>query len=210
MVLFVCDDRRVRFSLADQAKGPGTQWKNAQAAAKAKGAVAAINGGFFTPEGTPLGLVVENKKPFGHWNRSTSLTSGVFFVQEGKPHLERSSSPSPPAATEHLLQTGPFLLEKNSVISGLSNKEARPRSFLLWDGRHHWAIGYANSATLATLAKALAQQAVPNFKIQSALNLDGGSSSQLWIGPEVKAGPQWHRPLWTKPVRNFILVHKNS
>jgi hypothetical protein len=38
------------------------------------------------------------------------------------------------------------------------------------------------------------------------LNLDGGRSSDLWISSAVQGGPLRERPLWNKPVRNFLVL----
>ena len=51
------DARFFTIEVADQPEGPGTLWKDARAAAKARGAVLAINGGFFTKDGKPLGAI---------------------------------------------------------------------------------------------------------------------------------------------------------
>ena len=54
------DTRDKNLIIADQPKGPGSIWPDSESAAKANKGIAAINAGFFTPEGTPLGLVIAN------------------------------------------------------------------------------------------------------------------------------------------------------
>ena len=49
------DDRKFQLTVADQADGCGSQWLDAKSAALSCDGYAAINGGFFTPEGKPLG-----------------------------------------------------------------------------------------------------------------------------------------------------------
>jgi hypothetical protein len=202
-VLF--DDREYQLAMADKAGGPATEWPTAEAAARAHDAAAAINGGFFTPEGAPLGLVIEAGARFGSWNAGSSLTAGVLAV-ERSPRLLRSRHWRSFSPTLHLLQTGPFLVENSASVRGLSAEKPRPRSFLAWDGRHHWAFGVAKSATLAQLSAALAAQPVPDFNITTALNLDGGRSSDLWIGPSIKGGPTATRKIWNNSVRNYVLL----
>ena len=63
--LLTFDQRRYQLTVLDNAEGPGTGAGTAKEAAKTSSAVACINGGFFTPEGEPLGLAVENGTTFG-------------------------------------------------------------------------------------------------------------------------------------------------
>lgn len=208
LTLLVFDDRDFSLSIADKEKGPETEWQSARDAARAVDAVAAINGGFFTPEGGPLGLVVENGQRFGNWNTVSSLTSGLLMVEGGQPRLLRRRGESAPEAARHLLQSGPLLLENARSVQGLSAASERPRSFLAWDGRHHWAIGAADATTLANLSGALASQPVPGVVFTTALNLDGGRSSDLWVSSSLQSGPVSTRRFWNKSVRNYVLLER--
>lgn len=199
------DDRQFQLVVADQKNGPGTHWKDAHTAAKALNGVAAINGGFFTPEGNPLGLVITHGVQRGSKN-SSSLGSGIYLNQSDKSSIVRRGAYNKSAKTRHLLQTGPMLAENNTPISGLSHTHDRSRSFIAWDGAHHWAIGYAESCTLHALSQALAGRAPAGFAIHTAVNLDGGRSSDLWAGSKVPNGSQTHRSFLNKPVRNFLVV----
>ena len=112
--------------------------------------------------------------------------------------------------TRHLIQAGPFLVENDIAVGGLENQKRSPRSFLVWDGGSRWALGYADKASLAELATALAAQPVTQLDITTALNLDGGRSSDLWVSAEVPGGPLNTRTLWNRPVRNYLLLHRQS
>ena len=72
------DSRDHRLIVADQASGPGSRFADSAAAARAAGGIAAVNAGFFTPEGDPLGLVVSAGKISGSWNTASSLGSGAW------------------------------------------------------------------------------------------------------------------------------------
>ena len=98
-------------------------------------------------------------------------------------------------------------IENDIVVNGLSNREHSPRSFLVWNGRHHWAFGYSGKTTLSGLALALAAQPLSKLNITTALNLDGGRSSDLWVSPQVRGGPISTRKSWNNPVRNYLLLH---
>lgn len=206
MVCF--DDREYQLRVADQPDGCGSRWMDARSAAGSYRGLAAINGGFFTPEGKPLGLLMETGTSRGHINQS-SLGAGMFISSKTASAIirrERYSSSRLAAEAYNLLQTGPMLVERGQPVTGLSKANHRPRSFIAWDGGHHWAIGHAQSTTLAALAKALANTSPKGFNINTALNLDGGRSSDLWVGPEVPNGNQTHRSFLNKPVRNYLVL----
>ncbi len=195
------DSRSQRLAVADQEGGPGSQWADAETAAKAHSGLAGINAGFFTPEGQPLGLVISGGKRSGSLNRS-SLGAG-FYSGGGSPALlRREQGGSGP----ELLQAGPFLVETGKATGGLSPKSSTARSFIAWDGGSGWVIARTGGCSLTELAQALAGAEIDGIKVRSALNLDGGRSSDLWISPTVPGGPLRERPLWNKPVRNFLVL----
>jgi hypothetical protein len=201
------DARRHGLTVADQAGGPGSQWPDAAAAGRATGAIAAINAGFFTPEGEPLGLVISAGQRRGALNRASSLGSGMYVAGGGgRPQLLRremlASRPNP----EELLQSGPFLVEDGRAVVGLSAEPARERSFLAWDGRDQWLMGQTSACSLLELGAALAGARPADFVIRYALNLDGGRSTDLWVSAAVANGPVTVRPPWNRQVRNFLVL----
>jgi len=211
LTLLTFDSRSHALLVLDNEGGPGTGATSSKSAAQSSNAIAAINGGFFTPEGHPLGLLYENGKKYGDLNTS-SLGAGIYLHDpKSLPTalLRRSAWPRDHSSwpPQYLLQSGPFLLENSRPVSGLSSSRPRERSFLLWDGHSGWALGHSSSTTLADLAKTLATQPLPGFTIQHALNLDGGSSADLWISPSVKGGPASTRHLWNKNVRNYLVLN---
>ncbi len=209
LTVLAFDSRTHNLQVIDNENGPGSGARNSKSAAKSKSAIAAINGGFFTPEGKPLGLVYEQGRKYGELSNS-SLGAGIYVhgtASRLPAILPRStwqqlSSPSP----AHLLQSGPFLLKNGKTVSGLSITRPRERSFLLWDGNIGWALAHSSSTSLASLSKALAAQPITGFHIHHALNLDGGSSSDLWVSSSVKGGPVSTRHLWNKNVRNYLAL----
>lgn len=203
------DDRDFQLQVADQTNGPGTHWRDARSAAQAQGGVAAINGGFFTPEGKPLGFLISHGQRRGANNRS-SLGAGIFLSTPEQSAITRRGqyfqSPHSWGKIQQLMQTGPMLAEQKRPITGLSKNNQRRRCFIAWDGQHHWAIGYAEPCSLKELSRALAGKAPAGFTIQSAVNLDGGRSSDLWVGSQVSGGNHTHRSFLNKPVRNYLIV----
>jgi hypothetical protein len=210
LTILTFDASTHHLAVVDNEGGPGTGATSSQAAARSNHAIAGINGGFFTPEGKALGLVIEDRSEFGALN-SSSLGAGLYVhdPRAGATRLVRRGAWSRSGTETHLLQSGPLLVENHALVPGLSNTRPRPRSFLLWDGHQGWAMGHASSITLAALGVTLASQPVPAFTIKSALNLDGGTSSDLWVAATVKGGPASTRRLWSKPARNYLVLQRS-
>lgn len=194
------DSRTHRLAVADQAGGPGASWPDAKSAASSLGGIAAVNGGFFTPEGAPLGLVVSRGKRNGSVNRASSLGAG--FYADGS--LLRRENWSGTAS--EVLQSGPFLVDRGKTVAGLSTVSSSARTFIGWDGGTRWFLARSGSSSLASLAGALEGSQLGGVRAHIVLNLDGGRSSDLWVSSSVQGGPVTERPLWNKPVRNFLVL----
>jgi hypothetical protein len=194
------DSRTHRLAVADQPGGPGANWPDAKSAGSSFGGVAAVNAGFFTPEGAPLGLLVSKGKKTGVINRSSSLGAG--FYADGS--LLRRENWSGNAA--EALQSGPFLIDRGKTVGGLSDVTSSARTFIGWDGGTRWFLARSGSCSLASLARALEGSYPGGVRSHTVLNLDGGRSSDLWISSSVQGGPVTERPLWNKPVRNFLVL----
>ena len=201
------DSRGHRLIVAEQPAGPGTRWADAGAAATAHAGVAAINAGFFTPEGQPLGKVVAGGRAAGSWNRASALGSGVWLeATDGTPAIRRREAVPATVAARELLQAGPMLVEDHQLVSGLEATKSSVRSVILWDGGSRWWIGRASSCTLAALGRALASAAPAAWPVAGALNLDGGRSADLSITAAIAGGPVTRRAPWNRPVRNFLVL----
>lgn len=198
----VFDSRSHRLAIADQPEGPGSRWADAAAAGRDLGGIAAVNGGFFTPEGKPLGLVVSGGKKSGSLNRASSLGAGLYVGGEFPALLRRERS----GGAAELLQSGPFLVENGRAIPGLSPDSSTARTFIGWDGGTGWIIARTGACSLAGLGQALAGVEIGGVKARTVLNLDGGRSSDLWVSSSVAGGPVSQRPFWNKPVRNFLVL----
>lgn len=203
------DARAHRLVVVDQAGGPGSRFADAAAAGRSRGGLAAVNAGFFTPEGTPLGWVVSNGKSAGTWNSASSLGSGMWMeLASGKSAITRreTSGRDGSAAARELIQAGPMLVENGSRVSGLDAVKSSVRSVILWDGGSRWWIGRSSACTLAELASALDHGQPAGWPVRHALNLDGGRSSDLWISEALPGGPLTRRAPWNRPVRNFLVL----
>ncbi len=203
------DSRDHRLVVADQPDGPGSRYADAESAARPLRGIAAVNAGFFTPEGAPLGLVISAGKTAGSWNSASSLGSGVWHENPAgvtsisrRERLGRAGA----AAMRELIQAGPLLVENGRAVGGLETTKSSARTVILWDGGTRWWLGRGSPCTLAALSQALATGEPAGWPVRSALNLDGGRSSDLWISATITGGPLLRRPPWNRPVRNFLVL----
>lgn len=163
-------------------EGSPKQYGSLSEALRRHGCRAGINGGYFGADAraTPLGLIVHGGR------QRYRLATGAFTVagvlsDDGKTiRLERSRAlRTPIASMKEALQAGPFLIENGKPVAGLNNSRRARRSFIATDGRGRWCIAVCSPVTLRELALWLHDGALGTFRVQSALNLDGGSSSAL-------------------------------
>ena len=201
-------DSRTHFlAVADQARGPGSVWSSSEDVARQRGGLMAINAGFFTPEGNPLGLVVSSGKVSGGWNSASSLGNGIYREpQGGLPSISRRSSRAAVANSRELIQAGPLLVENGRQVRGLNGEKSALRSIILTDGGTQWWIGKTSPCTLAALGNALANGSPTPWKIYDALNLDGGRSTDLFVSSAIPGGPVNRRGFFNRPVRNFLVL----
>ena len=198
------DSRKVALKIIDQGGLTKQTYRDLNHAMVAHKCIAGCNGGPFARDGSPRGLVVASGQSFGAGNTTDPLAAGVLFldgsvlrIQSSASYFQQASGTPP----RQLLQTGPILVDKGNAASDLSPRKFARRSFILTDGKFLWAIGYCPTTTLDLLAQSLGNpKTFPNFKVSSALALDGGSSTALWV-------KLTHNPLYLReldPVRNFI------
>ena len=202
----IYDSRRCQAVVLDQKQGPGTTWPSARAAAASTGAIAAVNAGFFTPEGDPLGLVIAGGDRRGGINRASSLGSGFYALSSsGNPELLRRSAFK---GAKEAVQSGPFLVERGRAVGGLSDQSSSARTFIATDGGSGWMVVRTGPCSLSQLAPALEGASIGAIRVRTALNLDGGRSSELWVSDQVSGGGTHTRPIWNKPVRNFLAIKR--
>ena len=195
-------DRRNYFlKVIDQKEGPGTEFARAEFAGQ--GSLAAINGGVFNPDGSPLGLVITDGQSRGAFNSHSFLGTGIIdgentILSHRKSYQESSE----------LVQSGPRLVWDQERLTGLSKSKERPRSFVIWDGNNHFGIGHADRATLQGLANNLQAQPFEGFHIKYAINLDGGTSCDLWVSNQIPGGGFNKSSLFRKKARNYLALRK--
>jgi uncharacterized protein YigE (DUF2233 family) len=145
------------------------------------GAAVAINGGYYTPQNTPLGLLISDGALAGQTYRGFG---GMFSVRDGKPALQWLAK-LPYAADKKItqaVQSYPMLVWGGKKIDNIDDAGRRSfRSFVGMDKQGRVILGAAIVPlwTLTDLAQYLDDE--PLFALDSALNLDGGGSTGLWL-----------------------------
>ena len=171
-------------------------------AAMKRGALAAVNGGYFHPDRTPLGLVVRQGATI-HAMERAKLLSGLVVVTADRVALLRAGEFKMSAKVREALQAGPFLVDGGKVVAGLNETRSAARTVVFADGAGRFGLLIAKSVTLAEMAQILATPGIlPDGKITRALNLDGGSSTAMWVKQEASA---FYASEW-KGVRNYLSI----
>lgn len=143
--------------------------------AKHSNALISINGGFFDHEFKPLGLRINNKKienplkPISWW--------GIFYIKNNRPHITTLKHFKPKNEIEFALQSGPRLLINGSIPPLKMSKDDRSALGITADGKV--IILVSTNAPMTTQELAYLMKTSPLFCV-NAINLDGGSSSQLY------------------------------
>ena len=171
-----------------------------------RGALAAVNGGYFHPDRTPLGLVVRQGATI-HALERAKLLSGIVVVKKDRIALLRTGEFRASAEVREALQAGPFLVDGGKAVAGLNDTRGAARTVVFADDAGNFGVLICQSATLAETGRILATPGVlPAGKITRALNLDGGSSTALWVKREPL--PFYARE-W-KGVRNYLAIIPRS
>ena len=168
-------------------------------ASEKRGVLAAVNGGYFHPDRTPLGLVVRKGQTI-HRQERARLLSGVVSATASGVAIQRASAFRGGAAVREALQAGPFLVEAGKPIAGLDAGRSAARTVVFQNAKGRAGVLICKSVSLAEMAAILATPEIfPEGKIVRALNLDGGSSTALWV----RGTPPFYAREW-KGVRNYL------
>lgn len=166
-------------------------------------AIGGVNGGYFHPDFTPLGLMIAGGRSLGQFTRS-SLVSGMMRVRDGEPELVWNGESSGSSGASDLLQAGPRLVHDGLPVPGLDATKTAARTFIATDGGRGWVVGVARNVSLKGLAELLAtSDLVPGLDVRRALNFDGGRSTAFYA--RTRDGREINEPGWST-VRNYVAV----
>lgn len=175
---FRVDLNYFRFSLA-LAKEYEGQFSSAQNLTMATKGVLGINGGFFSPDMTSLGLRISDGELLSRFKHSPWW--GVFLIQNNHAKIFSASQYHPENDIDFAVQSGPRLLVDGEIPKlrpGVANRSA------LGIRRNGQVVVVATqSLYLSTMELAeIMQKSEPENGLAcwQAINLDGGSSTQLY------------------------------
>jgi hypothetical protein len=201
LIAFHPNDFTIRVVSNDEGR-----YASVEDAASATNALAGVNGGYFQPDGTPVGLLISDSRIIHRFETARPL-SGVFYTREGKPGLVRSQRFAKIKNANQAIQCGPFLAEEGRVVAGLDNGRSAPRSFVFMGSNSVWGFGICRSVTLAEMGQiVLVHGLLGHASLVSALNLDGGSSTQFWA----RSGEDVISSSGLAVVANYLLVQKKT
>ncbi len=175
---FRINPKNYRFGVAT-AKELGKKNSTVDSMAKARGALLAINGGFFTPEYDSLGLLIDNGKTLNPF-KNTSWWS-IFYIRSGVPNIIHASQFRNDKRISMAVESGPRLLV-NGSIPKLKPSFAERSAICVTKKKEVVIVATENLVIQPTdLADRMRKsEGQGGFACQTALNLDGGSSTQLY------------------------------
>lgn len=144
---------------------------------------AVINGGFYKEDYTPLGLFIANNKNYGRLIKS-KVANGFFYQENNGNRVISNQLPFDLNNLDFVLQTGPFIIVRNSRIA-INNDEQARRSLIGTDSENRLYLisiilkeNYYSGPYLSDLPVIFSLPQVKNeLNLTKLLNLDGGGAS---------------------------------
>jgi len=165
--------------------------------------VVGVNGGFFKPDFTPVGLLISEGKLIAPLQPARLMT-GILSASTREVRIQRLREFSRQEKANAAVQSGPFLVDHYQAIPGLNDSHVARRTFVVTGTNDRAALGTCSEVSLAELAAILTTtRLADDLKIQRALNLDGGSSSAFWFARENGSAFSIREQ---KPVRDFVAI----
>ena len=143
--------------------------------------VCGINANFFDERANPLGLLIKSGEVLNHMHRGGKVLTGIFYMFKGSPFIVNRDDFKEEKA-DIALQAGPRLIVNGRGLK-IKQREGATRRSGIAVTRSGNVILYATflrfpGATLEQIQEMLLD---PRLEVTSALNLDGGGSSQLFV-----------------------------
>lgn len=138
-------------------------------------ALITINGGFFDHNYHPLGLRISQQQQYSPLKRISWW--GVFYIKDQKPHLSNLLHYAHDPNIDFAIQSGPRLIINGRIPLLKTGLAERSALGITHDGRIILLVTENSPMTTSQLAKLMKSHPLDCYQ---ALNLDGGSSSQLY------------------------------
>lgn len=197
--LAVFSTKSCRLRVIDQSSEPRVDLEEAMGRGNF---LAAVNGGYFDPDYKPIGLLVVDGAVIAPLQKAR-LLSGVLSASAKKVQISRVAEFSMAQKPDAAVECGPMVVDLGKAVRGLESTRAARRTFTAVGAGDKAALGFCSDVTLADFSNILATVLTPDFKIQRALNLDGGSSSAFWFK---RANGSAFSIAEQKPVRDFVAI----
>lgn len=157
--------------------------------------VLGINGGYYTEDFKPDGLFMERKKILRPFSRERMLSACIRINMTGKVTLiPKNSECCFKASAYSAMQTGPWIIRNGAINPIIERSQSHLAKIQRFYGPHRrtvlaesndkkMIVIITSSASLLQLANILKNypQAFHIKKIITAINLDGGSSTAMYI-----------------------------
>lgn len=197
--VFIFPQKYYRFAMVDNP----TKDLSLDAAMLASGAIAGVNGGYFQTDFSPMGLRISEGKMLNSILRAKLLSGILVASTSGKPEIIPSTAFSSESNLKTAIQCGPNIMRTGKPVAGLNAVRPARRTIVATDGKGLWALIILSPVTLADSAEMLAlPNVLGNTSIMTALNLDGGSSTSMWV----KTSPTpFYLPSYAT-VRDYLTV----
>lgn len=171
------DPSRIGLRVLDAHAHERTVW-SAATATRETGALAAINGSFFDESGKPMGLLVDAGVQL---NPLRKVDWGVFYVAGGKARVVHTRDWKKPEGLRFAIQAGPRLVVAGRVTTVKPSFARRSALCIHADGRVS-LVATESGVMLSEFAEILRRPPTEDgLGCVDALNLDGGSSTQLHV-----------------------------
>lgn len=158
------------------ARSIGVKMAFASELAKASHAQLAVNGGFFDSQFRPLGLRIREGKKINPLKGISWWW--VFYIQNSQAYLVRSRAFVKEPSIHFAIQSGPRLLADGNIPSSLKpGQDERTALGITESGEVLIVVTEHSPMTTTELAELMRK---PPILAKDALNLDGGSSTQLY------------------------------
>jgi uncharacterized protein YigE (DUF2233 family) len=164
--------------------------------------LAGVNGGYFDPEHKAIGLLIVDGTIIAPLQKAR-LLSGVLSASQKKIQIQRVGEFTMIPKPDNAVESGPMIVDLGKAVRGLESTKLARRTFVATGSGDKAALGFCSDVTLSDLSQILAATMTSDFKIQRALNLDGGTSSAFWFK---RANGSAFSISEEKLVRDFVAI----
>lgn len=173
--VFRIDPHLYQFQLS-LARSIGKEHASVMQLAKKNHALLAFNGGFFDEHYKPLGLRISSGKQLNPKKRISWW--GVFAIRHNKAFIANPRQRLRKGYTDFALQSGPRLIIQGKIPSLKPGRAQRTAMGIDHRGKIIVLVTEKHSMGLEELAQQMQKKPL---QCKNALNLDGGSSTQLML-----------------------------